>query len=135
MEAEKILGSHLRTRLLKTEKDLQAAQVLNWANRPMKRIKTNSPPVVKREPNEEKQMAEVVDLKGEVEKLAQLHQKAMDQYERLWLVHLDMVANVKRRLRVRDVRGAYSLLVEAGNFSMLDNAKRESPESSPASSS
>ena len=33
LEAEKILGSHVRLRLLKTEKELQAAQVLNWTNR------------------------------------------------------------------------------------------------------
>ena len=66
-------------------------------------------------------MGQVVDLKGEVERVDQLHQKAMDKYERLWTVHLNMAANAKQRLRVRDVCGAYRVLFEAGSFSMLDN--------------
>ena len=68
-----------------------------------------------------RQMAQLADLKGEVERVDQLHQKAMDKYERLWTVHLNMAANAKLRLRVRDVRGAYRVLLEPGSFSMLDN--------------
>ena len=44
-------------------------------------------------------MAQVVDLKGEVERVDQLHQKAMDKYERLWTVHLNMAADVKQENR------------------------------------